>query len=507
MSNQLISESVDIYQLPKADNDALGGKNTNLTIGDLHGNAMKLLFMLLKHGIARNISEEDYQALVAIYQKQTDEITQEDLSQFNELIAKIEIQADASIILIGDVLCDRGSNDYFTLKLLEKLHESGAHVETLLSNHDIEFIESYETNEDRFQAKNIDHSGQADSTNALQALIDKKLISRDSVMLMVKSAYKPTLKALAYTLNDDQNEITIYSHAGIGLTNIQAIAKKLGVTYWDSSVKSLAATIENINTKFQEYVQNHTVHTLYDQDNITGEFQEPESAPFEHLMWNRSYSTLDRPAQKNNYQIQFAHGHDSTELTHEHIFNLDNVLGKKNPFNGDTNNCGNYTVLYTTGQKLRLAQLDQDFLHSKASHAFLTHLQALFDKAAAFQQKGNSKAADAATGIAVALGMAFDNYTKNPNDKNNKQAFKIICDAQFKSDDRRELEKHRGTKKILINLALAIVGLGIGFIPLGLINLAATHGKHFFFHPKTDSAAKLDALEQSAEECCKPDKS
>lgn len=103
--------------------------------------------------------------------------------------------------------------------------------------------------------------------------------------------------------------------------------------------------------------------------------------------------------------------------------------------------------------------------------------------------------------------MAFDNYAKNPNDKNNKQAFKIICDAQFKSDDRRELEKHRGTKKILINLALAIVGLGIGFIPLGLINLAATHGKHFFFHPKTDSAAKLDALEQSAEECCKPDKS
>ncbi|WP_158616444.1 hypothetical protein [Legionella septentrionalis] len=47
----------------------------------------------------------------------------------------------------------------------------------------------------------------------------------------------------------------------------------------------------------------------------------------------------------------------------------------------------------------------------------------------------------------------------------------------------------------MANLALAIAGLGIGFVVAGLINLAVTRGKHFLFFT-TDSEKRLDAMQE-----------
>lgn len=56
------------------------------------------------------------------------------------------------------------------------------------------------------------------------------------------------------------------------------------------------------------------------------------------------------------------------------------------------------------------------------------------------------------------------------------------------------LEKHRGWKQILGNLALAVMGIGVLYLAAGLINKALTENFLFF---KTDSANKIDQLEQS----------
>ena len=45
---------------------------------------------------------------------------------------------------MGDILADRGNNDYLTLKLLEKLHSLEIPYEIMLSNHDLWFIEAAE---------------------------------------------------------------------------------------------------------------------------------------------------------------------------------------------------------------------------------------------------------------------------------------------------------------------------------------------------------------------------
>jgi hypothetical protein len=74
---KFINEQVDIYQLPSVDLTHKGTEGTEITIGDLHGNAMKLMFMLVKHGIATNISKEDYNRLVEIYRTPTNNLTKE----------------------------------------------------------------------------------------------------------------------------------------------------------------------------------------------------------------------------------------------------------------------------------------------------------------------------------------------------------------------------------------------------------------------------------------------
>ncbi|KTC65192.1 Uncharacterised protein (plasmid) [Legionella adelaidensis] len=69
MSHEFIREFVDIYQLPSMDVSHKANEGAQVTIGDLHGNAMKLMFMLVKHGIATNIDETDYNRLVILPRK------------------------------------------------------------------------------------------------------------------------------------------------------------------------------------------------------------------------------------------------------------------------------------------------------------------------------------------------------------------------------------------------------------------------------------------------------
>ena len=278
------------------------------------------------------------------------------LKLFNGILAKLQFNKTVGIRLIGDELADRGSNDYFILKVLEKLQQHNVPVEILVSNHGIEFIETCEKHKD-FRSPMLYEGGHAPSLKSLQILVEKGLVLREEVLDIAKNAYQPTLKALSYSLSEDKSEITIYSHAGIGLTNIIALADLLKVDYVDDTAQQLADTIDAINIKFQEHVQNKTVHTLYDFGEMHRgyEGQANERAPFVFLMWNRFYQGLKRPPMNFNYRLNFVHGHDSTEKTHENIYNLDSPLGKFDPFKSAHNNIGEYTVLYSPTNQITRA--------------------------------------------------------------------------------------------------------------------------------------------------------
>ena len=123
--------------------------------------------------------------------------------------------------------------------------------------------------------------------------------------------------------------------------------------------------------------------------------------------------------------------------------------------------------------------------------AFNEQLLILQKKSEELIKAGHQKAGDAALELYNTLLSTSEQYFDGKLDK---QSFKTACD-QAMAPARRELEKHRGWKEFLGNLALAIAGLGIGYLVAGVINKAVT-GRFCLYQPQTDSAKKLDAIEE-----------
>jgi len=478
MPHELINEQVDIFKLPAIDESHKGNAEIQVTIGDLHGNAMKLMFMLVKHGIATQINETDYNRLVAIYKTATEDLTKKHLDEFNQILSTIEFSNNSLVRLIGDELADRGSNDYYTLKILEKLNQHKVPVEIIVSNHSIEFIEACEK-QNNFHAPMLSYD-HARSMEHLQYLVGEGIVARQEILTIAKNSYKPTLRAISYSLSQEKQEITIYSHAGIGLGTIKSLAQKLKVGYKDNTASELAQTIDNINVMFQIHVQTNRVNTLYTRDKMQEGYGDDPSlvdeTPLEFIMWNRNYDHIDRPYVHSNYCVNFVHGHDSNDPTKDNITNLDNTLGKSKAYNQ-----GTYTVLYSKGE-MALAIRPEEIGVIKI---FLQEIQA---KEKVLRKNGHTGAAD----CAQALYDAINKQLIALNENNNILNFKQNC-TQAIEIARPELEKHRGWKQVLGNLALAVVGVGVLYVIAGLINKAVT-GNFLFF--KTDSSNKIDQLEQ-----------
>ncbi|MBS0286164.1 MAG: metallophosphoesterase [Proteobacteria bacterium] len=341
MGHTLTQEIVDIYEFPAVDKLLKARDKYQVTIGDMHANAAKLLFACCKHGFI-DITQDDYNQFIKLYHKET--LTAEDIKSFKEIIARIKVfpEAKESLLrLIGDLLTDRGQNDYFILKLLEVLVDNGVPVEILISNHDAEFIRCLE--QGLGFDKIILEKSQGKSAVKLQELIQKGLVTREEIISLYNKCIKPNLKALSYSFNDNQDKLTIYSHGPIGLKNIEYMAKRLGVPYLGDEPILIAKTIDAINEKFSEYVSQNKLSELLDvhhvpQDAINGRQPiDPEKFPFAHLIWNRKTDDLVRP-----HHIYFVHGHHMESDSYRNVFNLDNILGKMKTVHN-----GQYNVLYS----------------------------------------------------------------------------------------------------------------------------------------------------------------
>lgn len=485
MWHAYITKTVDIYQLPSINISKKGSVAIQITIGDLHGNSMKLMFMLITHGIASNINESDYSKLVEIYLTPTRNLTKEHIDEFNQILSKIEFSTDSLIRLIGDELADRGSNDYFTLKILEKLYENNVPVEIIASNHSIEFILACEK-QDNFYTPILNYK-YASSMENLQYLVNKEIVTREEILTIANSNYKPTLRAISYSLNENQKEITIYSHAGIGLNTIEYLAQKLEVEYIDTSARELAQTIDNINLRFQQHVQNNTVHTLYPSKKMEAgsenEYLINES--FEFILWNRDYTHIFRPEIHYDYHVNFVHGHDPSENTRNNIYNLDNSLGKS-----DINNIGIYSVIYSANDICVITLSDQ-------YQYFLSQMQAIKTKEQHLIGKGQMVAGNCAKNLYDILQTQHQALSEAQTDIH---TFQNSCIDAI-NFARPELEKHRGWKQLLGNLAHTVPGGGPMCFIVGLINKAATRNVLFF---KSDSANKIDQLESTVNSITKP---
>ena len=196
----LKEEYVDIYALTEIDCPT---PNSVVIVGDSHGRFTKLIAELFRYCVIRNITSSQYKDLVDIQQKNGDELSQEDLILFKNIISGIVVNPTLKIIMTDDFVADRGDsseknysmyqggNDYLNLKFLEVLSKAKVILGICYSNHGVELIDRYERGlkftESRFESK-YDHF--FNTVRQLQKLIDRHLVDRiTEVNPLIKEHY------------------------------------------------------------------------------------------------------------------------------------------------------------------------------------------------------------------------------------------------------------------------------------------------------------------------------
>lgn len=353
--NLVVEKQIDLEVYPQQDNAHPACPANQVTIGDCHSNPLKIIHFLIKQNIL-NLEREDYKTLKSIFnnsefnnpQIRLTQKASDDIETFNKILSNTSFNPVGMVRFIGDIIADRGPNDYFILKILQALNSKRVPVEILLSNHDLEFIRARENIHVGKQAfeltwllPNFTHS-----MLQMQRLIDNKVISMEDVLNTFDSHYKPNLRAISYSLSPDKQQITLFSHAPVDYRIIKALVNKLNtvslkldpayqITFADESPELLAKTIDRINEVFAYYVNTNSTHILYDDDKIaeSGGLNAQidfNKHPFEFLIWNRNFKLKHANRHPNGYKIAYAYGHTDGIQT-EHVFPLDNTIGKNRP--------------------------------------------------------------------------------------------------------------------------------------------------------------------------------
>ena len=301
----------------------------HFTLGDLHGNALKLIYTLIEEGVL-SLSVEEYDALRYIYYDQTFEDVQNfanelhdsmDPGPFQALALKHGIDRDnpgARIKLFMQCETDEIENviessagqlgffidefkasyrqvqDYITLfkQIIEGAPLNSARAISLIGDEfadrgrndyltlivlaklaplqrDVMLsnhgVDFISAYERGFDAESYKGTGFSKSLTNMLAWLSAGIIDQDEVNRLIETHYLPALKAIGYTISQE-GEVTVFTHAPSGLETIEALADKLKVDYRDAKPGDLLATIDAINGCIQSRLQNKKFSSLYDTE-------------------------------------------------------------------------------------------------------------------------------------------------------------------------------------------------------------------------------------------------
>ena len=308
----------------------------HISIGDLHANAMKLIYVLIEEGILK-LDSEQYNKLYKIYSMKASDLRKEDIDEFRSVLDSAPLNNSKTLMLIGDELSDRGSNDFFMLLMIKKLSKARVHVEILLSNHGADFIYKL------YGKKASIHSSTTGSNDNMRLLVARKIITDIEINQIVNEYYFPMIRALSYSISN-KRALTLYSHAPIGLETVEVLAEILSVFYDDTDQLSLMRTIDAINARIQQLLNSALLDDILKNDELAVFASDhfisghpiPLCSPFYRLIWNRELGEELRMESKNgSFKVTDVHGHigeeplkdkdGSLRATHQC---LDNHFGK-----------------------------------------------------------------------------------------------------------------------------------------------------------------------------------
>lgn len=240
----------------------------SVTVGDLHGNFLRLLHFLVLHAVIE-ISEFAYQAFVSDYYSQSAMRSKEDFDSFCDRLQH-EIQVITPTITvryIGDTLADRGANDLYTLMLFKKLNESGVPQRIILSNHDMEFIMAYEQRQwgsTGMMQSTLLPADQTKSLVALQNALIAGICTEEAFESCVDDHYLPIVQVFDIEISEATREIFLFNHAPFDHRLISALSYVFRLPmHLPIAPSFLKQRIDTLNLALQRYVTNRTLHTLY----------------------------------------------------------------------------------------------------------------------------------------------------------------------------------------------------------------------------------------------------
>jgi len=325
-----------------------------ITIGDLHASPILLLYFLKHYGVI-HLSQSQYEELFDVYEQIgafqsvpeelfSNETLSEQLEvryeQFFNLIRQIKVNPiEFKIRFLGDELGDRGECDFFVIKILEKLHLHQVQFSILISNHGFAFMSCLQflfLNKHQLPEEMMIDSQSMRSYVYLRKLIDAQWLNYEYLERFMEEIYYPHLELLDYGLSIDGDDLNIYTHAGMNLLELKKLADDYGVTWQDSTVFDLAATLDQMKsvfkaTKLQEIILIlREIYQINDADERLQVTQKKlVNKPFWSIIWNRSYSDIGPYQRQGNFFVHNIHGHDeSCPSSNKYYVSLDSPLGK-----------------------------------------------------------------------------------------------------------------------------------------------------------------------------------
>lgn len=293
--------------------------NAEITIGDLHANAKKLLYVLKAHQFF-DISDQEYIKFCRIYNKPIDLFTRQDVVDLNTIIDNMPVNPNALNALLrimGDEFADRGKCDYFVLKIIEKLVKCKVKIKILISNHGICFLKKMEHGAGSFDFNmSIEFTV---SAHNLQRMFDVGLIVEDLDEIYLNS-YLPYLKIIDY-------DGVMYTHAPSGryfiwqlVEDINHYFEKKVVMYQDKTPEDLAGTIDGINKILIDLAKKFKLSDFCNRS---------KHKALDKIIWNRKYEEDILGRDQND---SYVNGHDLDEgkvvSDNDNVRCLDNRCGQ-----------------------------------------------------------------------------------------------------------------------------------------------------------------------------------
>lgn len=316
-----------------------------ISCGDLHGNALKLLYFLIAEGVCSFKDVFHYQEIAKLYNRHSQLLEKKnykrlisDIKEFKKLLSYVIYNTKvAKIYFIGDETADRGHNDWFTLWIFKSLAEATISFSIMLSNHGFEFLKNYLSkfvNVKTFITSEtcVRSLFNLEKLINLSATVRQNEVSREQVCELAKNYYIPNLKLLCYSPAPSvETDLAVYHHAPVAMEVITGIAEKLKIRFTIIIIKDLCVLIDKINQFFSEkrdVVINHIMdeYKFFEQ---VGHTTIPADYPFLRLIWNRT-NTHDA-FLKAHPQLTFVHGHDGYEdhPEYKNLINLDSLFGRE----------------------------------------------------------------------------------------------------------------------------------------------------------------------------------